>query len=213
MTIFMTMFTASIALAAFEEKVEEGANLVAVQKIAVAMPNYYKVEENEPEFQDLIKEIYLSGKLASTLEVLSYEEIASAIRRDTGIDIYALETPEAEKVYNQNISRYVDAYVVMTIANGNKNPWLSFNVCNAANQKLMYTYNYQSRLMVKNTVNYKKIIEAFFNRFDTATALSLSKEERKKLQKKQNEIRKQKRRMSEDTYKTKKNKVEMVRKK
>ena len=54
----MTMFTASIALAAFEEAVEEDADLTAVKKLAIAMPNYYKVADTEPELKDLLKDIY-----------------------------------------------------------------------------------------------------------------------------------------------------------
>ena len=213
LTMFALLFTSSSALAAFEETVEEDADLASVKKLAIAMPNYYKVEETEPELPDLVREIYNAGRFSSTLEIISYEDLAAAIRRDTGVDIYALDVPEAEKVYLKNVPRYADAYVICTIANNSGSPWLFFYVYNAKDQKLMYTYSNQSRLTGKNSRDYGKVSEEFFRQFDKTTALNLSKEDRKKLKEKQKEKRAEKRRMNKVTYKTGKNKVDMVRKK
>lgn len=213
LAMFAIIFTSSSALAAFEETVEEDADLAAVKKLAIAMPNYYKVEETEPELPDLVREIYNAGRFSSTLELFSYEDVAAAIRRDTGVDIYALDVPEAEKVYLKNIPRYADAYVICTIANNSGSPWLFFYVYNAKDQKLMYTYSNQSRLTGKNSRDYGKVAEEFFKQFDTTTAMNLSKEDRQKLKDKQKQKRAEKRRVNKVTYKTGKNKVDMVRKK
>ncbi|MBE8952552.1 MAG: hypothetical protein SR1Q7_05345 [Quinella sp. 1Q7] len=211
--MFAVLMVSSSALAAFEENIEEGANLAAVKKLAIAMPNYYKVADAEPEVHDLMRDIYNAGRLTSTLELLSYEDIAAAIRRDTGVDIFSLDVPEAEKQYNKNIPRYADAYVIATIANNSDSPWLFFYVYNAADGKLMYTYSSQSRLTGKNSKDYGKVSEEFFKQFDVAATQGLDKENRKALEAHQKEVRNQRRKMNKVTYKTGKNKVDMVRKK
>lgn len=205
--------SSSIATAAFQEEVVEGADLSAIKKMSIAMPNYYKEAETEPNTPDLIREFYNAGRLTSTIEIVSYDDIAAAIRRDTGVDIFSLDVPEAEKVYNANIARYADAYVVATVTNSAKVPWLFFYVYNAADHKLMYTYSFQSRLTGKNLRDYGKAAGEFFKQFDTTTADRLEKDERKKLKQRQSEIRAKKRKLNQVTYKTGKNKVDLVRKK
>jgi len=212
--MFAALMTTSVASAAFQETVEEGADLTAVKRLAIAMPNYYKVEDSEPHMSDLIRELYNTGRLTSTIEIVSYDDIAAAIRRNTGIDILSLETPEAEKVYNRYIAQFADAYVITTVTNNAKVPWLFFYVYNAADGKLMYSYSYQSRLTSKTSKGYSKAAEDFFKQFDATTAASITeKDERKKLKERQREIRAKKRKLNQVTYKTGKNKVDMVRKK
>ena len=213
LTMLVVFMTASIAMAAFEENIEEGADLAAVKRLAVAMPNYYKVEEAEPHRNDLLRELGNVGKMNSTLQIVSYEDVASNIRRDTGIDILSLDVPEAEKVYNKYISRYADAYVITTITNNSKVPEIFYYVYKADNQKLIYTYRLQSRLTGKNMRDYSKATAEFFEQFDRTTANSLEKEERKELKDKQKEIRTEKRKTKKKNEKTSKNKVDLVRKK
>ena len=205
--------TSSSASAAFEENIEDDVDLNAVKKIAVAYPNYYKIEEAEPEIYDLARDIYNAGRFTSSREIISYEDVASAIRRDTGIDIHSLDVPEAEKVFNQNIGRYADSYVITTVTNNSKRPWLFFYVYNAADGKLMYTYSIQSNVLDKSAKDYSKAAEDFFKQFDETAKKNLSKEERKKLEQKQKEARIYKRHVEKVTYKTGKDKLDMVRKK
>ena len=205
--------TSSIASAAYEENIEDDVDLGAVKKIAVAYPNYYKIEEAEPEIYDLAKDIYNSGRFTSSREIVSYEAVASAIRRDTGIDIQSLDVTEAEKVYKQHIGRYADSYVVTTVTNNSKRPSLFFYVYNAADSNLIYTYSTQGPLIAKTTKDYGKAAEDFFAQFDDTAKKSLSKEERKALEDKQKAARLNKRNLEKETYKTSKNKVDMVRKK
>ena len=205
--------TASIASAAYEENIEDDVDLNTVKKIAVAYPNYYKVEEAEPEIYDLAKDIYNAGRFTSSREIVSYEDVAAAIRRDTGIDIHSLDVTEAEKVFNQNIGRYADSYVITTVTNNSKRPWLFFYVYNAADGKLMYTYSIQSNVLDKSAKDYSKAAEDFFKQFDETAKKNLSKEERKKLEQKQKEARIYKRHVEKVTYKTGKDKIDMVRKK
>ena len=205
--------TSSIASAAYEENIEDDVDLGAVKKIAVAYPNYYKIEEAEPEIYDLAKDIYNSGRFTSSREIVSYEDVAAAIRRDTGIDIYSLDIPEAEKVYAQHIKRYADTYVVTTVTNNSKRPWLFFYVYDANDSRLMYTYSIQSNVLDKSAKDYAKAAEDFFKQFDETAKKNMSREERKKLEEKQKEARIYKRKVEKVTYKTGKDKLDMVRKK
>ena len=205
--------TSSIAFAAYEENIEEDADLTAVKKIAVAFPNYYKTEDTEPDIYDLAREVYNAGRFTSSREIVAYEDIASSIRRETGIDIHSLEVPEAEKVYNQYVSRYADSYVILTVTNNSKRPWLFFYVYNATDSKLMYTYSIQSNTLDKTSKDYGLAAQEFFKQFDTTAKKNLSKEERKELEQKQKEARVYKRHVEKVTYKTGKDKLDMVRKK
>lgn len=213
LTMTAVLMISSIAFAAFEESIEDDVDLGAVKKIAIAYPNYYKLEEAEPEIYDLAKDIYNAGRFTSSREIVSYEDVAAAIRRDTGIDIHSLDVPEAEKVYTQNISRYADTYVITTVTNNSKRPWLFFYVYNSADSKLMYTYSIQSNVLDKTAKDYGKAAEDFFKQFDTTAKKNMSKEERKKLEEKQKEARVYKRHVEKVTYKTGKDKLDMVRKK
>ena len=212
--IMLAVFVASSsAFAAFEETIEDDVDLAAIKKIAVAYPNYYKTEEAEPEIYDLMKDIYNAGRFTSSREIVSYEDVAAAIRRDTGIDIHSLDVAEAEKVFKQHISRYADTYVITTISNGAKRPWLFFYIYNSADSSLMYTYSVQSNVLDKIAKDYAKAAEDFFKQVDTTAKRNMSKEERKKLEEKQKEARVYKRRVEKVTYKTGKDKLDMVRKK
>ena len=211
--MFAIFMTSSIALAAYEETIADDANLATVKKIAVAYPNYYKIEDAEPELFDFVKDIYNAGRFTSSREILSYEDIASSIRRDTGVDIFSLDVPEAEKVFKQNISRYADSYVIATVANSSKRPWLFFYIYNATDGNLMYTYSIQSNVLDKTAKDYGKAAESFFKQFDETAKKNLSKEDRRLLEEKQKAARVYKRHVEKVTYKTGKDKLEKVRKK
>lgn len=205
--------TSSTALAAYEESIEDDADLTAVKKIAIAFPNYYKTEDTEPDIYDFIKEVYNAGRFTSSREIVSYEDVASAIRRDTGIDIHSLDVLEAEKVYNEHIARYADSYVISTVTNNAKRPWLFFYIYNATDGKLMYTYSVQGNTLDKTTKDYGLAAQDFFKQFDTTAKKNMTKEERKELEERQKAARVYKRHVEKVTYKTGKNKLDMVRKK
>ena len=213
LAMLAVFITSSIALAAYEENIEDDANLGAIKKIAVAFPNYYKIEDAEPDIYDLARDIYNAGRFTSSREIVSYEDVASAIRRDTGVDIHSLDVVEAEKVYNQNVGRYADSYVITTVTNNSKRPWLFFYVYNSADSKLMYTYSIQSNGLDKTAKDYGKAAEDFFKQLDETAKKNLSKEERRLLEEKQKAARIYKRHVEKVTYKTGKDKVDMVRKK
>lgn len=212
MTLLAVLLTSSLAFAAFEENIEEDVDLSTIKKLAVAYPNYYKVEEKEPSIEELTRDIYNVGKMSSNLNVIAYDEIASAIRRDTGIDIVSIAPEEAEKIYNQHVAKYADAYLIVTVANNSGKPWIFYYVYNAADSALLYTYSVQSKSIGKNTKDYQKAAEGFYQKFDEAATKKLSKEERKKLEEKKRYENKS-RKAKKVTYKTGKSKEDLVKKK
>ena len=206
------ILTSSAAFAAYEESIEEDADLTTIKKIAVALPNFYKVEEKEPTLEEFTKSIYAAGRDTSAHEVISYEEVAGSIRRDTGVDIYSLDAVEAEKIFNANIAKYADSYVVATVANNSGKPWLFFYIYNAADSKLLYTYSVQSKSIGKNAKDYGKAAEGFYKQFDITSEKNLSKEDRKNMEAKR-EAKAQKRKIKKITYKTGHSKADLVKKK
>ena len=174
--------TSSIALAAYEETVGEDVDLTTIKTMAIARPNFYRTTETEPAFEEFTKLIYSAGRDVSAHKILSYEEIAGAIRRDTGVDIYSLDPLESEKVFNANIAKYADTYMVTTVANNSNKPSLFFHVYNAVDSQLLYTYVIQSRAIGKNTKDYFKAAEGFYQKFDVVSAKNLSKEDRKTME-------------------------------
>ena len=205
-------FTSSIASAAYEENIEEDVDLRTIKTMAVAMPNYYKMEDAEPTIDELTKAIYAAGRDTSSHDIISYEDVAASVRRDTGVDIYSLNPIEAEKIFNANIAKYADTYMIATIANNSGRPWLFFYVYNAADQKLLYTYSLQSNSIGKNAKDYSKAAELFYKQFDQTSEKNLSKEDKKNAEAKR-EAKAQKRKIKKVTYKTGHSKADLVKKK
>ena len=206
------ILTSSIALAAYEENIEEDADLTTIKTVAIAMPNFYRIDEKEPTLEEFTKSIYAVGRDTSAHDIISYEEIAGNIRRDTGVDIYSLDAVEAEKIFNMNIAKSADTYMIATVANNSGKPWLFFYVYNAADSKLLYTYSIQSNSIGKNSKDYNKAAESFYRQFDETSSKNLAKEDRKNMEAKR-EAKAQKRKIKKMTYKTGHSKADLVKKK
>ena len=212
LAMLAVFLTSSVALAAYEENIEEGVDLRTIKTMAIAMPNFYKMEDAEPTIDELTKMLYASGRDYSTHDVISYEDIAASIRRDTGIDIYSIDPTEAEKIYNKHIGKYADTYMISTIANNSGKPWLFFYVYNAADSKLLYTYSIQSNIIGKNAKDYRKAADGFYKQFDQTSEKNLSKEDKENAKAKR-EAKAQKRKIKKVTYKTGQSKADLVKKK
>lgn len=213
LTMLAMLLTSSIALAAFEENVEEDVDLTAIKKLAIAYPSYYKMVEEEPTVEEFTQDLYTAGKTSSKFDIISYDEVAAAIRRDTGIDLLSLDPSDAEKLFSQHVAKYADSYLVATVANNSGRPWIFFYVYNSADATLMYTYSVQSHLIGKNAKDYNKAAEGFYKQFATAAEKSLSKEEKKLMEEKKRYETGGKRKMKKVTYKTGKSKEDLVKKK
>lgn len=212
LTLLTVLFTSSLAMAAFEENLEEDVDLATVKKLAIAYPSYYKVTDTEPNFEEFTQDLYRVGRDVSNLEVIPYAEIASAIRRNTGVDISTLDPLAAEKIFKENVGKYADAYLVATVANNSNRPWLFYYVY-AADSSLMYTYSVQSGALGKTTRDYQKAVEGFYHRFDELATINLSKEDRKKFNEKKRYETGGKEKKKKVTYKTGISKEDLVKKK
>ncbi|MBR2519040.1 MAG: hypothetical protein IKE46_04550 [Selenomonadaceae bacterium] len=207
------LLTSSVAFAAFEEKLEDGVDLSTIKKIAIAMPEFYKVEEREPTLEELIEDLGVAGIEASTLEILPYNDVIAAIKRDTGIDVHSLEPAEAEKFFLKNVKHYADVYLVLTVANNSAKPWLFYYIYDANTTKLLYTYSVQSRLLGHSAKDYFNSSKDFFKHFDDIAPQKLEGQARKDFIERQKQIRKEKSKVHRLDEKTGRNKVELVRKK
>ena len=213
LALMTVLLTSTVAFAAFQETIIEDAELSAVRKLAIALPDFYKVDEREPSLAELTKMLADVGKVSSALEIVTYDDIASNIRRDTGINIYSLDIPEAEKIFKANIAKYADSYLVVTIANNSDKAWLFYYIYDAADSKLMYAYQAQGHLIGRSSKDYLNATKDFFKQFDSAAAKSLSKEERKKFKEQQKEVRESKREATLQIERKSKQKEDLVRKK
>lgn len=213
LTLLAVLLTSSLAFAAFEEAVEEDVDLTTVKKLAVAYPSYYKVDDKEPNIDEFTHDLYTVGRVVSQIEIIPYEEIVAAIRRDTGIDILAIKPAEAEKLFKEHVGKYADAYFVTTVANNSSRPWLFYYVYAADGSGIMYTYSVQGKFIGKNAKDYQKAAEGFYQHFDEAAAQNLSKEDKKKFEEKKRYKNKIERKKNTVTYKTGRSKEELVKKK
>ncbi len=173
------LLISTTALAAYKETLTEGADLGAIKRLAVALPDYYRTEIVEPEFDDFIQIIFDASK-SSRLYVISYDEIAASIQRDTGVDIKALDAVESRRVYEENISKYADAALRVSVANNPKKVQFLFEVQNVTDGEPLYILTTQSGSIGKNSKDYLKACEEFYSRFGSAIDKYLKDAKKKK---------------------------------
>ncbi len=172
--ILAVMLTSTVAMAASRETTYEGADLSTIKRLAVALPMYYRVETAEPTFEEFTNIIFDASKVAHGY-VISYDEIAANIKRDTGVDIKSLSNEEALKTYNDNIAKYADAFIVVTVINSHQAVQFFFDVKDAQSKNFVYGLRYGTRSIGKNSNDYKKACETFYKKFDKAIDKSIKK--------------------------------------
>lgn len=172
--LLAVMLTSTVAMAAFKETVTEGADIASIKRLAVALPMHYKVEDAEPTLEEFTQVIFNASR-AARCYVISYDEIAANIQRDTGVDIKNLQDTEARQNYNANISKYADAFVVVTTANNSNKVQFFFEIFDAKTGELVYLLTTQSGSIGKNSKDYGKACEDFYKKFDSAAEKSLKK--------------------------------------
>ncbi len=170
--------TSTVAMAAFKETVTEGADIAAIKRLAIAFPNHYKVEDTEPTVEEFTQIIFNASK-AARCYVISYDEIATNIQRDTGVDIKSLQVEDSRKAYEANISKYADAFVIVTTANNSKKVQFFFDVYDAKSAELVYRFTSQSSSIGKNSKDYGKACEEFYKKFDAAAEKNLKDQQKK----------------------------------
>lgn len=114
-----------------------------VKTVAIA-PISYTPNKNEPTVKDTMA--ILDAAAVDTLsknaeiKIVTYEEVADKILRETGEDITSMNRRKAMQVYRKYVSRYADAYAEVTISNGSKNMLFFLDVKKADDSKALYNY-------------------------------------------------------------------------
>ncbi len=176
------MLTSTVVFAAYKEDMPEDADIASIKRLAVALPMHYKSEDAEPTVEEFTKIIYDASKVARCY-VISYDEIAANIRRESGVDIQSLQEEDARKAYSASVGNYADAYVIVTTANNNKKPQFFFQVFDAKTGDLVYVLTTQGGGIGKNSKDYGRACEDFYKKFDAAAEKSI-KDAQKKAKKK-----------------------------
>ena len=164
----------SVAMAAYEETVNEDSDLGSIKTLAIALPMHYKIELTEPNVMEFSDIIFNAGRLAQC-EIISYDDIVDNIWHDAKIDIKALADNDSRRIFTENVAKYADAYLLVTSANNNKFNQFFFEVRDAKDGSMMYLFNTQSRYYGKNLKGYTKACEDFYGRFNSVVQKAAKK--------------------------------------
>lgn len=175
------LLVSSAAMAAFKETIPEDSDIASVKRLAIAFPRHYKTSDTEPTSEELSDIMFFASKVARCY-VISFKDIADNIKRDTGIDIRNLGENEAQKVFEKNVGKYADGFVVTTTATNSKKVQFFFDV-SKADGTLVYSLTTQNGSYGRDLKGYRKSCEEFYKKFDVAAETKIKeieKQERKK---------------------------------
>ncbi|MBR1730048.1 MAG: hypothetical protein IJ728_11055 [Selenomonadaceae bacterium] len=167
--MLMCLLTGGIVEAASAETIVNETELARVKRLAIIYPDYFKTLEKEPTINEFMTAIFDASKVAKDTYVISYEDMATRIKSDTGIDIRVLPKMDARKIFKEHVYKYADGYVMVTLAN-NARINMFCDVYAVNSNELLYTLRIESgkRDEDKNVKNYKTIAEEFYRTFDAA---------------------------------------------
>lgn len=148
---------------------QEGADIAAIKRLAVASPLYQQVDANAPDKTMLAQIVYDASKVSRSY-VISYDEVAEGIKTASNIDIKSLERRQASKAFKENVANYADAYVVLTVANNSRTTFF-FDVYKAGTNALLYSYEIRANRGEGDTVaTYMNLSEQFYKHFERSAA-------------------------------------------
>ena len=159
----------TFATTAFAERmtVSEGADLESIQRLAIGMPLYTPPKGDAPTVNDLMQTIFEASRISKCF-ILSYDDVASAIKRDKNIDIKQLPVKKAAKVYADNVSKYADAVIVPTVAISSR-VTIFFGVYDTKNFDLLCDCQTQgSKRDPASDLLFKDLSEEFFHSYNRA---------------------------------------------
>ncbi|SHK94397.1 hypothetical protein SAMN05216582_12615 [Selenomonas ruminantium] len=176
----MVVFSAQVAFAnADRATVQEGADITAVKRIAVAAPLYMPVSDKAPN-KELLTQILSDASRVSHRYVISYDGVAEGIKTATNVDIKSLDRRQAAKVFKENAANYADAYVVLTVANSSRTTFF-FDVFKAGTNELLYTYEIRANKSEEDSVaTFNNLCEQFYKHLDRSTDDQLKANSKKK---------------------------------
>ena len=175
------LLISSVAFAAYNETVPEDSEISSVKRLAIAFPRHYKTLDTEPTETELAS-IMANASRVARCYVISYDEIAENIKKDTGVEIKELDYNEAEKVFESNVGKYADAYVIVTTATNSKKVQYFFDVYKP-DETPIYSLTTQSGDISRDLKGYTKACEDFYKKIDAAAEQKI-KEEQKQARKK-----------------------------
>ncbi|SDP48340.1 coenzyme F(420) biosynthesis enzyme [Selenomonas ruminantium] len=180
LTLCMVVLSAQVAFAnADKVTVQEGADITAVKRIAVAAPLYMPRDDKAPN-KDMLTQIVSDASRVSRSYVISYDAVAEGIKTATNVDIKSLDRRQAAKVYKENVANYADAYVVLTVANNSRTAFF-FDVFKSGTNELLYTYEIRANKSEGDTVNtFNNLCEQFYKHLDRSAEEQVKAESKKK---------------------------------
>ncbi|BAL83721.1 hypothetical protein SELR_20130 [Selenomonas ruminantium subsp. lactilytica TAM6421] len=169
LTLCMVVLSAQVAFAnADKVTVQEGADITAVKRIAVAAPLYMQRDDKAPN-KDMLTQIVSDASRVSRSYVISYDAVAEGIKTATNVDIKSLDRRQAAKIYKENVANYADAYVVLTVANNSRTTFF-FDVFKSGTNELLYTYEIRANKSEGDSVNtFNNLCEQFYKHLDRST--------------------------------------------
>lgn len=160
------LFSVTAFAADEQEALTDGADITAIRRMALAEPLYNPMKDG-PSLAEVSQAVCDAAALTKVY-VISYGDIAANIKRDTDVDIRPLNHRQAMKVFRLCVPKYVDAYVVPTIANNNRKT-VFFDVYQVKTDALLYRYQLTADKHAEDSyLTYKALSEQFFKRFDRA---------------------------------------------
>ena len=182
LTAMMICMGASLVFAASnadKETLQEGADISSIHRLAIGSPLYTPAGEKPPTKDELTQAIF-DGSKAARMYVISYPQAAQSIAADTGTDITALDRRQAAKIFKDNIGKYADAYVIVTVANDSRTVFF-YDVYKASTNDLLYTYQIVAEKSQKNSVEgYRDMSKEFYKHFEAAANKKAKEDSKKK---------------------------------
>ena len=128
----------SLALAYSDKAtVMEGANIVKIERLAVAAPLYMPLKDT-PSMEELAR-LLNEAAAVSKHQVVTYDVMAQNILRDRQVDLYKTDRHVGAKVFRDQVAQYADAYVLLTVANNSRTAFF-FDVYETGTNELLYSY-------------------------------------------------------------------------
>ena len=157
-----------------EDRVYDQDGMLKIKTLAIAAPIYNGPKtEGEPDVEDL-PEILMEGTLADkkgVLNYISYRDVCQNIKVAKYIDILRLDRKKAFAEYKEDIGKYADAYVIVTVSNGtsmNDGTRLNlyFEVFDAKTNQIVYMYHKLApKSATRDTLLYTEIAKDFYTDF------------------------------------------------
>lgn len=170
----MVMLGTQVAFANYDkETIIEGADLSAINRMAVGAPLYQPVGD-APSNDALTRIVYDASRVTRNY-VVSYDTVLDTIKATKGIDARVLERRQAAKIFKENVSELADAYVIVTVANNSRTSFF-FDVFKVGTNELLYSYEIRANKTESDSERtYANFCEQFYKHFDRAAEIQLKK--------------------------------------